>query len=1001
MRCLPWTASLLVVASLVLHSVPTHTQGGAQANVGRVLQDGLAALKENRPDDAITAFRTGLELNARDETAAFNLARAYSMKKDAAALEWLSRAADWGFENVDQIFENPDLTFVRSQPGFPSLIEEIQKRFPESKPRRSFSKNETDRGLELVAMVRSEVGSGAAMIIGRDANRLLLATANHVVRKSGTEAHTLEVQLKSLAPRWEKAAVLPAIEDPELDLAFISVENIIGRDLNVCDLPLHLAGDASRLKRGDAVFPVGYPNGILWAMPLTADRASQVFPTQISFESQFIRVGFSGGALLNQAGEVVGMITADEPPLGRAIPLASILKAARTRQYSALLADTEERVTRPLHAAAREGNVSALRRLLENCVDPNGADDKARTALHEAAVHGSADAIQLLLRAGARLHAWTMIREEKTEREWGTALHLAAQSGQLAAVKALLDAGEDVDLRTLRRVGDKVLERRDTPLQVAARHDRAEVAEALLAAGAAHEPPGRYMMTPLEIAAASGSVGVARVLIQHGALQAVPNRNGVTSPLHYAAEAGSAEMLRLLADSGLYVNLRDDDSDTPLHKAAERGQVSAVEALLSLKADLNAEGDDFKTPLYVAAEQGKSDVVKLLLANGADPNKFVKGRVNALAVAAERIDVESVKALVAAHADIGESLNRLLDSSVCRRRDRPNDCLERSELGARILIDGGADLRVKIRDGRQPLHFAAANGLANTVTLLVERGAPLTTGTEGENVPPLQLAAEEGHVEVVRRLITAKAPLNQQDAGGRTALYRAVDKKLVNVVNVLLQAGADPNIGNKVYHDTPVLEAASSSEDILALLLKAGGNPNSGFAETRVTALHRAARERNAEAVRLLLQAGATASADNDGSWPLHAAIQSSGSDEGDKRQLAIIELLVKSGSPVDAADDERATPLHKAADRGNAAAVKTLLSANARVNAVDKCGLTPLGHVLNQPEELALAVAELLLNAGADINVRNKCRRQTLLQMVEDRGYVTLRQLLVARGAR
>lgn len=248
-------------------------------------------------------------------------------------------------------------------------------------------------------------------------------------------------------------------------------------------------------------------------------------------------------------------------------------------------------------------------------------------------------------------------------------------------------------------------------------------------------------------------------------------------------------------------------------------------------------------------------------------------------------------------------------------------------------------------------------------------------------------------------LLAAKAPINQQDEGGRTALYRAVDEKQVNVVSVLLQAGADPNIGNRIYHDTPVLEAASSSQDILALLLKAGGNPNSGFADSRVTALHRAAREWNAEAVRLLLQAGAKASADNDGRWPLHVAIRSSGSRE-ERSQLAIIELLVKSG-PVDAADDEGATALHAAAGDGNAAAVKILLSAHARVNAVDECGLTPLAHVLNSREELAVTVAELLLNAGAAVNTKNTCRRQTLLQMVEDKGFVTLRQLLVARGAR
>ena len=52
-------------------------------------------------------------------------------------------------------------------------------------------------------------------------------------------------------------------------------------------------------------------------------------------------------------------------------------------------------------------------------------------------------------------------------------------------------------------------------------------------------------------------------------------------------------------------------------------------------------------------------------------------------------------------------------------------------------------------------------------------------------------------------------------------------------------------------------------------------------------------------------------------------------------------------------------------------------------------------------PHRKLLEVTEILLNAGAQVNVTDTCTRLTLLNRVEYKGYVTMRQLLVASGAR
>jgi ankyrin repeat protein len=88
------------------------------------------------------------------------------------------------------------------------------------------------------------------------------------------------------------------------------------------------------------------------------------------------------------------------------------------------------------------------------------------------------------------------------------------------------------------------------------------------------------------------------------------------------------------------------------------------------------------------------------------------------------------------------------------------------------------------------------------------------------------------------------------------------------------------------------------------------------------------------------------------------------------------------------------------AASQASTVAVTALLSWKADVNIADKCGSTPLAASLRAGEERALKVAELLLNAGADVNVKS-CGGETLLQTTDRLGYLRLRQLFMAKGGR
>src|SRR6185437_13627130 len=117
---------------------------------------------------------------------------------------------------------------------------------------------------QLIVMVRlpSIEQFGAGIIFGRQKDRLLIATAYHVLHKFA-EHPRVTVELKNMPGKLLNATLLKY--DADKDVAVLSVEK---QGINVCALPFDRWGDTSNLKRKDEVTAVGNPNGVAWAMPV-------------------------------------------------------------------------------------------------------------------------------------------------------------------------------------------------------------------------------------------------------------------------------------------------------------------------------------------------------------------------------------------------------------------------------------------------------------------------------------------------------------------------------------------------------------------------------------------------------------------------------------------------------------------------------------------------------------------------------------------------------------
>ena len=124
--------------------------------------------------------------------------------------------------------------------------------------------------------------------------------------------------------------------------------------------------------------------------------------------------------------------------------------------------------------------------------------------------------------------------------------------------------------------------------------------------------------------------------------------------------------------------------------------------------------------------------------------------------------------------------------------------------------------------GASPLHFAAANGHANVIEVLLRAGVSRDTRTKVDRTP-LHVAAQEGHLDIVNLLISNGADVDAKDLLRMTPLHWAVERGYFDCVEALLSQGADADLTNK-FDKTPIDIALDSAQTEMVNLLQKYSN---------------------------------------------------------------------------------------------------------------------------------------------------------------------------------
>ncbi|WP_039457870.1 ankyrin repeat domain-containing protein [Candidatus Jidaibacter acanthamoebae] len=308
-----------------------------------------------------------------------------------------------------------------------------------------------------------------------------------------------------------------------------------------------------------------------------------------------------------------------------------------------------------------------------------------------------------------------------------------------------------------------------------------QVVEALLPAiKHIDEKWGKNYETPLMVALNINDIKIARLLIEKGADVNTKARNGCT-PLLRAVECCKHNFVEeLILKYGAEVNNNDENVYSPLMRAAYLGFDDTVEVLLKNNADVNQESKYFKSALMQALiGYGKTKTIELLFKSGANVNaSFPDG------------DTPLIAAIKGANIEIVEK-----------------------------LLKYGADPNLLNNFGETPLIVLAKliNYYDEIAKLLVKYGARFDIGnTEGT---PVMKAARYGNIEKIKSFIKLGADINYQH-NKRTVLLTAISWRQIETVKFLLSLGAIIPEGMALYE-----AVSSNSIEIINLLLERGADP--------------------------------------------------------------------------------------------------------------------------------------------------------------------------------
>jgi ankyrin repeat protein len=277
-------------------------------------------------------------------------------------------------------------------------------------------------------------------------------------------------------------------------------------------------------------------------------------------------------------------------------------------------------------------------------------------------------------------------------------------------------------------------------------------------------------------------------------------------PLIDAARNADTDAVRTLLKQRVDVNVATADGTTALHWASYRDDLESADLLIRAGAKVNAANDLGATPLWMASVNGSAAMVRRLLQAGAQPNLALLLGETPLMASARSGNLDVVTQLIDKGANVNARGPRRQTALMWAVSEQHPDVIK-------ILLTRGADIH-------------ARSDVLSQVMAVPPHGKP----EYNRSIPfggdtALLFAARVGDLESAKLLLAAGANVNDADAWGVSAMVLAAHSGFTEMVEFLLDKGADANAIGPGF--TALHEAVMRRDErLVTALLAHGANPN-------------------------------------------------------------------------------------------------------------------------------------------------------------------------------
>ncbi|XP_008208761.1 ankyrin-2 [Nasonia vitripennis] len=479
------------------------------------------------------------------------------------------------------------------------------------------------------------------------------------------------------------------------------------------------------------------------------------------------------------------------------------------------------------------------------------------------------------------------------------------------------------------------------------------------------------------------------------------------TPLHVAVQYQRAKTIQVLLDAGAHINAKAREGMTPLHLAVKNSTTKIIELLLKNNADVRIKNDDGFTPLHFAFYHFASDdVINLLLQYCSKTENSIDGRgVSHFHIACTKDNVELVEYFLKNNVSVDSVVNSN-ESRWAKFTGLHFAVYYNKRANVELLLKYKANASLTEEQGLSALHLACNQNLEK-FSSLVKRFEQEC----GKNKPSKSIdwtKNREDHIAIIKLLLEHGADINAKEKDARTPMFYAIDfteviigtewhlgsarkslfdfqedikrelcARRLEIIQILLSHKADVNVRAKC--SKTILHSICSNVDLVnedtdkmvSLFLSEGAEVDA-VDEYGLTPLHMATQNRDVKVINLLLQH----KADVNYKQTIRqlTALHMATNGDYESCDVATIKALISHGAELNARDTDGRTPLHylgliDPSNGDDPSLFRCLLEAECDVDARDKNGQTPLYLACSSNNYVAV---EQFLKYGANLNIED-----------------------------